>query len=383
MEKGGKGTLGRRGPDAASLFLLRSVCYAFGDTRDAASLGETALLLDPGEAQRLQEDAAYHRLEPLLHHIVEDCRLLGHHLDLPPFLATEWARAAERERVRSVLVHHAARVALSALNRAGIRCIILKGVFLAERIYRRREARPFQDLDLMVRPGDLSTLNGILREAGFFPCPGRPSFVPPPASTVYLLPLEDGETVVEIDIHVGLHWPREYDRRTAFRAEALWEEALPESLEGEPCLRLCPAHLFLVTLLDLAVNHRFALLLKFRDLEEIAEREDVPWETMMEWASRWRVSSLVEQGLRLFAEIRRLSGKDAAEMEKICGRTPPPGITSRLLASILPAGALPRHRARSYSPANLLVFLLGDGRREKAMGWFYLPRHLYRGRKRF
>lgn len=360
-------------------FLLAAVAHRFGDEPGAIHLRELARNIPPTGINALGEDAAYHELEPLLHLVASDCSMLGQPLDLPERLTARWSRVYEREVARCSVIHVGAAKALTALAQAGIRVVPLKGFYLASRLYERKGARAFRDLDLLVEPGALTALNEVLLRAGFRPHPGRPVFVPAPAYTVYHLPLEGSDTVMEVDIHVGMHWPEEYNYRTAFRAEDLWSQVCREEVEGLPAWGLSPQHLFITTLLDAAVNHRYARLIKFRDAIEIIRGSDVGWAEVLAWSRRWMVRSFVGAGLRYLVEI----DSDLAIPPFAMDSSLPDYATMRAFLRALPATGLPHHRSRSFSLPNLLFFVLSDTPHERARGLLNVPFHMLRGRRRF
>jgi hypothetical protein len=371
--------LQRKTERVSSLFLLSAAAYRFGEEEGAARLSELAGMIPPAELAKLEENASYHELEPLLHLVAGDCSRLGHPLNLPENLAARWSRVHERESARSAVIHHGAGMALAALVDAGVRTIPLKGYYLASRFYERKSSRPFRDLDLLVEEESLPALNRALLDTGFRPHPGRPSFVPAPAYTVYFLPVGESDAAMEIDIHVGMHWPEEYFLRTRFRSEDLWTEVSPEIVEGTPAWSLSPVHLVITTLLDVAVNHRYARLVKFRDLCEILRKVELDWEEMVSWCRRWEVRSFVGPGLRFLAEL------DPALMEPPPGPEPllPSYPLMDLFLRAMPAAGIPDHRARSFSLPNLIFFLLADTGSERARGLLHLPRHILRGRHKF
>ncbi len=364
--------------EISTSFLLAAVTYRYGEVNDAQRFAEWASGLAPAETGRLRENAAYHELEPLLHTIAVDCAELGCPLRLPSELAERWSEAHARETARATIIHFGAVKALGSLAEAGIRAIPLKGFYLTSRMYGRKDARGFKDLDLLVERAELPGLHEALLAAGFRPAPERPSFVPAPAYTVYSLPMQGSDAAMEIDIHIGMHWPAEYERRTAFRSGDLWSHAVPEEVEGMSLWAMRPEHLLITTLLDVAVNHRYARLVKFRDMTEILRAASVDWTEVEDCCRRWEVRSFVGPGLRLLEEM------DGAPL--------PPGTLASVLPSYaamrafrraLPARALPDHRSRSFSLPNLLFFSLADTPRERARGLAHIPGHLFRGRHHF
>lgn len=362
---------------ASAEFLLAAVSYRFGEAEDAERLQDMSRGISRVEVEALEENASYHELEPLLHLVCEDCASLGVDLSLPRPVVEAWRSAHARETVRATLIHHVAAKTLSALARAGLRVVPLKGYYLSARYYERKGARGFRDLDILVEEEALGDLDRALSAMGFRPRPERPSFVPAPAHTVYFLALEDGETVVELDVHVGMHWPAEYERRTRFRAADLWRDAFPETLDGLPVWALRPEHLVATTLLDLAVNHRFARLVKFRDVLEIIGKSQPRWEELARCCRDWKVASYVGPGLWYLRELdsaRRVPDHAPASV------LPSYPLMRRFLR-VFPPGRLPSHRARSFSLPNLIFFLLADTPLERLRGLLRIPQHILRGRR--
>lgn len=365
----------RRCRNAAGLFLLQAVAYVFGDPAWASRLSGTLEKSAPVDVQGLEENAACHEMEPLLHAVVEDCEKLGYPLDLPEGLKSTWARAYERGLARTALICHGAAMAINALAQAGVRAVPLKGYYLASRFYSRKGARSFRDLDLLVERESLPNLNRALLDAGFIPQPGRPSFVPAPAHTVYALPIDRSDLAMEIDIHIGMHWPEEYFRRTAFDPRDLWSEVSPQEVEGLPSWGLSPEHLMITTLLDVAVNHRYARLIKFRDLREVLGRVEPDWDKVVSCCRRWKVCSFVGPGLLFLEEMCREFAVSPRAREDVLPSYP---LMKAFLRS-LPLASLPGHRSRSFSPSNLLFFMLADTLRGRIRGLAGLPSHAYRG----
>jgi len=367
------------GKDISGSFLLAATAYRYGDGAQAESMAEMAARLTPDGAGRLEENAAYHELEPLLHTVAVDCSESGFELKLQPELLQRWSQAHAREKARTTIIHFGAVKALGALEKAGIRAIPLKGFYLTSGLYERKSARGFKDLDLLVERPSLAGLNDALLAAGFEPAPARPSFVPAPAYTVYSLPVEGTDTAMEIDIHIGMHWPEEYERRTRFRSQDLWSGASREEVEGMHLWALSPEHLVITTMLDAAVNHRYARLVKFRDLVEVARRLEIDWQAVDDWCRRWEVRSFVGPGLLYLGEIDERLDMPTGTLDSIL----PPYAAMRAFLRALPVQGLPGHRSRSFSPANLLFFLLSDTGPERARGLLRVPRHMFRGRHRF
>jgi Uncharacterised nucleotidyltransferase len=362
------------GKDALGSFILQAAAYHFGSEDEAAALLDLSRTIAGGEYERLRNDVGYHELESLFHLIGEDCARLGRGLSLPDDLLNGWAAIYEREKVRSTLIQYGAVRALSALDEAGVRAIPLKGFYIS-RIYDRPGARGFRDLDLLVEPESLPGLNRALQDAGFEPHEGSPSFVPAPAFTVYYLPINGSDTGMEIDIHIGMHWPPEYFKRTAFNASELWSRTRPIELDGLNCWAMANEDFLITTLLDVAINHRYARLIKFRDLLELLRKDGVDWDYVSEISSDWAVRSFVAPGLEMLATLDPALVPAGAAASLL-----PSYVLIKLFERTLGIEDLPDHRSRSFALANLAFFLLGDSPRARLRGLAGLPYHMLRAR---
>ena len=86
----------------------------------------------------------------------------------------ELLRRARREAWASnQLIFDRARPALTALHRAGIRTVLLKGAALSLAVYPDRGARPFGDVDALIEPTSIDAARPILAELGWT-CPHTP-----------------------------------------------------------------------------------------------------------------------------------------------------------------------------------------------------------------
>ncbi len=365
------------GRDALDALVLAAVAYHFGSREEAAGLADLSRAIAQEQYLRLRDSVAYHELESLFHVICEDCSGLGCALHLPDDLRSGWASINEREMVRSTLIHYGATRALDAVAAAGVRAIPLKGYYVS-RFYERPGARGYRDLDLLVERESLPALNEALLDAGFHPHEGMPAFVPAPAFTVYSLPIDGSETGMEIDIHIGMHWPHEYFERTAFDASDLWARAHAISLDGLDCWAMSYEHLAITTLLDVAVNHRYARLIKFRDLIEVLRKEPLDWPALEDATRRWGVTSFVAPGLSMLAELDSGLVPDAT-FESLLPTYP----LMKLFMRTFGIESLPDHRSRSFTLANLVFFLLGDTPAARRRGLLGLPSHILKARHRF
>ncbi|HMO51127.1 MAG TPA: nucleotidyltransferase family protein [Kiritimatiellia bacterium] len=140
-------------PDADARRFLREALFAADPPPMANNWDEAALL---GAASR-------HGIAPLLHERLRETA------SLPPrlrkSLEAHYYSTAQKNHYRI----QAAGEALGALQRSGVRVLVLKGAGLAERLYRNIALRPFEDIDLLIQPKDFAAAREALRTLGYQP----------------------------------------------------------------------------------------------------------------------------------------------------------------------------------------------------------------------
>ncbi|MEQ1869070.1 MAG: nucleotidyltransferase family protein [Vicinamibacterales bacterium] len=144
----------------ASTALLRAAARMQLDPPAGRAFAEAA-----GRVQRwpaLVADAEDHGLSPLLR-----LHAASAGVEFPAVVRQQLASLAVRHREAS-RVHTAALLEmLEALERRGVRPVVLKGAVLAHELYARPEYRPRRDIDLLVSKADALPAVGVLRSLGY------------------------------------------------------------------------------------------------------------------------------------------------------------------------------------------------------------------------
>jgi len=134
---------------------------------------------------------------------------------------------ARREVVRGIR---------SALDAAGVPAVFLKGVALSEQVYPRPGTRPTSDIDVWIRPDDLSVAVHALSQRGFtIPARHRDASEPRGPTPMTYLETHVGEAPVLLDLHVR---PTSLRHLTDEEAWAIWSSRVPVGATGLPVLPL-------------------------------------------------------------------------------------------------------------------------------------------------
>jgi putative nucleotidyltransferase-like protein len=242
---------------------------------------------------------------------------------------------------------------LAAFAAEGVTVIALKGAVLAETLYPHPALRPFHDLDLLVRPEDLTRADARLRALGYARTADEHGWrfdVAWDRATLYEAPG---------GVRVDLHWGLLNDPRFRWRdadAAGVWDRAVDVRLAGVATRALAAEDLLLHLAVHLAVHHAGEGLLWQWDLARLVER-GVDWDVVTARAARWRVGRAL--AFALAGVARRFDVAVPAAALPRPGRRSLRGLLARRVAGR--AAGDPRARA-DY----LLPLLLADRGRDAA-----------------
>ncbi|MDQ6950492.1 MAG: nucleotidyltransferase family protein [Mariprofundales bacterium] len=96
-------------------------------------------------------------------------QLVSKNIQLSPAIQLQIRDALREQTIELGIIRHAANQALTTLDRAGIRVIMLRGLALAETLYPRASLRPQSDIDLLLNPVQMQPALIALGAIGFAP----------------------------------------------------------------------------------------------------------------------------------------------------------------------------------------------------------------------
>jgi hypothetical protein len=180
-----------------------------------------------------------------------------------------------------------AEQSLDLLRDAGVTPLALKGLDLLHRVYDRFDERTLDDVDLLVRAGELRRALEALEAAGW-QCP------PEPKRTHYIrsshhLPLRSpGPVTVDFE----LHWNLVQDDRFRVDPEGIFERGLPLEVAGRTVLRM-EDHDLVAHLLVHHFTHYFDRRLKWLvDLQRICALPGFRWSRVIERVRSWGATAV-------------------------------------------------------------------------------------------
>lgn len=253
-----------------------------------------------------------------LYILVQKQRLSGHMFTLGQNVATGWDSSFEH-RLRldyyqyslygEYCSGHIRRI-LEAINKLGIRVIVLKGWAHIQTIYDTDFGqRLCEDIDILIHPDDVDTVEVVLHGHGYIPeAESWPDYNRRYHNGMrYFVPQEN--TGVADNFSIGLHWglihipsynPGRID------VNILFDEALPLRIMEVPVLQLTPEDEVVYLCAHLDLHHRSEeAIFRYYELARLISMfgDELNWSKVIEKSIRWHLVLSVDKILRKLNEI--------------------------------------------------------------------------------
>ncbi len=218
----------------------------------------------------------------------------------PSDLVARFGPTATRS-LRNLHMMHTLERVTRAFDRAGVEVLALKGAVLNLLLYAEPDERPMDDLDLLVRPGDVERACAVLEGLGAVR--GQPlvreDFFP---RFHYEIEYRLGTMVpVKIDLHVRPFRPLRYAGLMA--DDALFERARPIPV-GTTHVLVPSAEDMLIHLAVHAAVHGFSRRQWIEDMQRWIERFPPDWSVLIRTAEAWKLGHPVSKAL---AQLRHVT----------------------------------------------------------------------------
>jgi hypothetical protein len=283
---------------------------------DDAQVPSALAQLSGDDWYRVVEEAAKHDVTALVQRRVADI--------VPQEAGRRLDAGARVSAIRNLRLYQMLSEVLRALRAHEIPVIVLKGAYLAQKVYEDIAARSMNDVDLLVRRSDLAAARTSLSEIGYTELKKPhvdPEFYAP---SPHVNPL-----VNRHGIPVELHWTLETGP-FAVDFDDVWERARTTTIAGVEILALSPEDLLLHLSLHIAFHHQFNQGLRpFADIARVVEhhRGEMDWNVLISRANGWRMRKHAYMTLRLAQELL-----DAAVPGHVLSELKPAGFDPRLVA---------------------------------------------------
>lgn len=323
--------------EALSLYGIITACLK----KDSRAPEEDLLSsLTPDDWEHLLELAHMQRITPLLWH-----RLKQHsHTALLPETIAQRLRAAYRHNtLRNLSYHRDLTRLLALLQEEKIPILLLKGIVLCNTVYESAGLREMNDIDALVRPGDLQRTTDVLVKLGYKPA--KAFSIDTIVQNGHHLPrfMKRGSVSFEI------HWNLTNDHLSYSTDPAdVWQHAVELQIAGYSALSLSPEDLLLHICLHASYMHAFTFGLRpFCDITEIIDyyEDSLNWQTFTQKTAALKSQHGVYLTLRLAADLTGARIPDAvlaelhpeAKLDQILQTVQAQIFTDKYIATSIPA----------------------------------------------
>lgn len=243
----------------------------------------------PPDLDHLARLAWVHRVAPLVYH--HRARLGLSEAEAAPFRTLALSTLHRNLQLAAEL-----KMALQALNAAGVPTLLLKGAHLMDAVYANPALRPMSDLDLLIRPEHAASATSALADCGYDADPVR-SLITNRLDREMRLD-KKGVHELHIELHTDLNRPT---RHHWFPMDALWERSVAYAMDDVPARVLSPED-NAVFLCAHAVPHMFHQLIWLRDIAGLMSSELEP-DRLYAVARDARAVRALQTGLALAADL--------------------------------------------------------------------------------
>ena len=220
---------------------------------------------------------------------------------------------------RNTVILEEAKEILGALNREDVRTIVLKGIFLAESIYKNIALRPMTDIDILIKKKDLAKADEVLNSSGYISPPNYRDFLENSSLTPINTLTYKGGNSINFPVHLHWHlinatWPLDF-LVSKMDMERIWSWAEPAKVGGIDTLTLAPHHL-LIYLAQHSFTHSFDRSVLLSDILEILRcyEDRLNWDLVIEDAERFGLSRVLYYSLSFASKVLNF---EIPELEKL------------------------------------------------------------------
>jgi hypothetical protein len=274
---------------------------------------------------RLVEKARQEGVSAVLFH-----NITKHHLEdlIPQQSYPDLSNHYHANLKRNMSIIGELRKVLAAFQQAGIPCIVLKGIALAELVYPSIGMRGMSDVDILVKKEDLFTVDEHLSSLGYASADSTVTkAIHNPVG--YLASLEYRKNACPLNLHVHWHTVNTSVPATMFVEQIdinrLWEHSAVTGVADSHALMLRPEHMIIYLCEHaLRVGHSFDRLILVCDIFFTikAFEKIIDWDFIVEESRRFNLSRFIYFSLSIVKHYTSLEIADGC-----IAKLRPPDIT--------------------------------------------------------
>ncbi len=261
----------------------------------SAEIAASCARLPEREWEQLLRLGAAHGLLPVLYERLKPYGGTGLPDTILPSLHDRYLANAGRNALIAAQLGSLLRL----LHDAHIPVIVLKGAYLAERVYPDPALRTMGDIDLLAPEACMDEVDRLLQSCGYHPPLGQDWYNDHHRHFHY----SASGKKAGVEVHWSLSNPH---GRYRLDLDSLWRHARPVYLSGAPALGLAQEHLLLHLCLHAAADHCFKIGLRpFLDMAYLLAEgpQKFDWASFQDTVIAWGLERPVYLALRLAQEL--------------------------------------------------------------------------------
>ena len=237
--------------------------------------------------------AEFHGVAPL---ISRNLTTNGLASQIPQFCLEHLNRIYYGTLYRNVIISNELAKVLSVFSQNGISSIVLKGTILAEQLYGNPGLRTITDMDILIKPEELSRAGSLLTEIGYKPLPVQQGWNHPFHETYF--------KQMKPPLFVELHWNLDNQKLVTIPQQELWNRARLLQIQGWTTKVLSPEDI-LLHLSNNLTKQSNQVLRSLCDITELLKKyySILDWKYIIESANSWGIGTSVYYSLRRSKEL--------------------------------------------------------------------------------
>jgi len=246
-----------------------------------------------------------HGLTPLLYYHL--CQINLDH-QVPQSIMDQLHDIYYGNLARNILLYEELSWVLSSLEEKGIGVVVVKGLALAEPVYRNVALRPMADVDLLVQKGNLPETKETLFKLGFEILPQEKRITIEYMNEVHLVKHQENIKHLPsliINIHWDLTAPLRFKGTTKTNIQQIISRAQPVKIASSKILVLTPEDQILQVIYHATFQHPFIGLLQLCDVAELIRLKEIEldWQYLVKTSKSGRIATAAYYLLYLAREL--------------------------------------------------------------------------------
>ena len=188
---------------------------------------------------------------------------------------------------RNIKIYREINIVLLSFNKENLKIIPLKGIFLAENVYKNIALRPMTDVDILIKKDGLPKIDKVLEGLGYKTSVNK-KLASDAMKKSYMNSLDyfkPDKKSISLHIHwhiVNVSMPT-YMYSKNIKMDRFWECAEPVYVANVQTLGLMPHHLIMY-LSEHALKHSFDRLILLSDIDSVVKKyaREIDWKELIQ-----------------------------------------------------------------------------------------------------